>query len=347
MTGPEGAFKNNEPSDLSDGEPLETRESISSARHLDASQVPQDSACNSNGQELAVDVLIDRYLLELSAGKNDSPHTMRAYAGDLADFCRWAERNNVDILAIKHRGFRRYLAELDAARYSRRTINRRLSAVRGFYRWLASEELIEADPSQVVSGPKQPKSLPRLIAADDMDKILAVCDTADPAGLRDQAILELLYASGARVSEVAGLAMGDVDFAQRQIKVMGKGSKVRIIPVHDTALATLRRYLAEARPALLGDKQTDALLISTRGNPLSADAIRTIFKRILKTAGVDQSLSPHDVRHTFATVLLEGGADLRSVQELLGHSSLSTTQIYTHLSISHLKDVHHQAHPRG
>jgi len=165
--------------------------------------------------------------------------------------------------------------------------------------------------------------------------------------MRNQALLEFLYACGARISEASGLLTVNVDFSSGQVKVFGKGSKERIIPVYDLALSTIEKYLATARPVLLGKKASDALFISTRGNAMSTDAIRTVFKGILERAGVDGSLSPHDVRHTFATNLLEGGADLRSVQEMLGHASLSTTQVYTHLSIAHLQEIHHQAHPRG
>lgn len=293
------------------------------------------------------DDLIDRFIDSLLMERNLSENTARAYDEDLRAFERWLERNSIDPLTVSHRTLRRYLADLDAAHYSRRTVNRHLSALHGLYGWLMREGVVAQDPTATISGPKQPKSLPRLIAREDMERILNVSDVSTPEGLRDQAILELLYASGARVGEAAGLKVRDVDFTRKQVKVFGKGSKERIIPVYDLALSTIGNYLASARPVLLGKKASDALFISTRGNAMSTDAIRTVFKGILERAGVDGSLSPHDVRHTFATNLLEGGADLRSVQEMLGHASLSTTQVYTHLSIAHLQEIHHQAHPRG
>ena len=294
-----------------------------------------------------IDALVDSYLESLAAERNCSPHTVRGYAEDLADLLRWTERVGKDPLELSYRDFRRYLAELDKAQYSRKTVNRRISAIHGFYGWLQREGYAESDPSAVISGPKQPRSLPRLIPEGEMQKILTVSDTSTPEGMRNQAILELLYASGARISEVAGLKVQDIDFGQRQVKVLGKGSKERIIPLYSVALTSLRTYITEGRPQLANRKSGDALFISTRGNPMSADMIRKTFKGMLEAAGVDRTYHPHDVRHTFATQLLEGGADLRSVQEMLGHSSLSTTQIYTHLSVDHLQEVHNRTHPRG
>ncbi|NTU88360.1 MAG: tyrosine recombinase XerC [Actinobacteria bacterium] len=295
----------------------------------------------------ALDPLVEKYLVTLSSERNLSPNSVRAYASDISDFLAWTQRAGIDPSSLTHREFRRYLAELDGAKYSRRTINRRLSAVRGYYSWLTEMEEIPNNPTGIVSGPKQPKSLPRLIPKEDMNKILTICDTSTPEGLRDQTILEVLYASGARVGEVASVKVSDIDFSDGQVKVLGKGSKQRIIPLHPFAMKTIQRYLVDARLKLQGKNSGDALFLSTRGNPMSTDAIRKVFKDILQAAGVDSSYSPHDVRHTFATDLLEGGADLRSVQELLGHTSLSTTQIYTHLSVGHLKDVHKGTHPRA
>lgn len=293
------------------------------------------------------DALIDAYLEALEVEKNCSPHTARGYAEDLADLMRWAERVGKDPLGFTYRDFRRYLADLEKARYSRKTVNRRISAIHGFFGWLQREGYIDSDPSSVISGPKQPRSLPRLIPEADMQKILSASDTSTPEGMRDQAILELLYASGARISEAAGLSTTDVDFAEAQVKVIGKGNKQRIIPLYPVALEAIRTYLTDARPKLVKDPSVTAMFISVRGKAMSADMLRKTFKGILAKAGVDQSYHPHDMRHTFATQLLEGGADLRSVQEMLGHASLSTTQIYTHLSVGHLQEVHNRTHPRG
>jgi integrase/recombinase XerD len=295
------------------------------------------------------DRLVDAFLTTLRVERNLSPHTIRAYGCDLADLCAWMEREGLAIGGVEHRAARRYLAEMDRARYSRATINRRLSAVKSFFAWLVETGYLAVDPLSVVSGPKQPRRLPVTLTAQDVKRLLEVSDKDTPVGLRNQAIIELFYASGARISEVAGLSANAIDFAQMQVTVLGKGSKQRIVPLHGLALRTLHEYLTMARPQLLvhAKRPTDALFLTTRGARLSADAIRKMFKQVLGLAGLDASLSPHDLRHSFATDLLDGGADLRSVQEMLGHASLSTTQIYTHLSIGHLKETHARTHPRA
>lgn len=296
------------------------------------------------------------FLSYLETARGLSAHTVRGYRADVGDYLRWARRAGVDPLDARLRDLRRYLAELDAARYARTTVNRRLSALRAFYRWLVQEGLSASDPAAALQGPRQPRRLPRVIGAEDLERILSVhaqpLDAGAPAKrraeeLRDQAVLEFLYACGARVSEAAGLKLTDVDFAQGQAKVMGKGSKERVVPLHRIALDALRAYAEAARPVLLGGRASELFFVSSRGGAYSADAIRRMFKATLAAAGADPSFSPHDLRHTFATDVLDGGADLRSVQEMLGHASLSTTQIYTHVSPARLKEVHHRAHPRG
>jgi integrase/recombinase XerD len=293
--------------------------------------------------------LVDSFLTALRVERNLSPHTIRAYGCDLADLCAWMRRAGLVLGDIEHKAIRRYLAEMGRARYSRSTINRRLSAIKAFFAWLVELGRLPSDPLSVVSGPRQSRQLPVTLVTEDVKRLLAVSDTTTPAGRRNQAIIELLYASGARVSEVAGLRVSSIDFAQMQVMVFGKGSKQRIVPLHRTALRTLHEYLTMARPefAARAKRPTDVLFLSTRGTPMSADAIRKMFKQALRLAGLDASLSPHDLRHSFATDVLDAGADLRSVQEMLGHASLSTTQIYTHLSTSRLKEVHSRAHPRA
>lgn len=291
---------------------------------------------------------MDLFCEALVVERNASEHTVRNYHMDLADYGRWAQRQGIDPLAATHRQVRMYLGDLDRAQYARRTVNRRLSAMRSFFRWLTVCGYIDADPVSVLQGPKLAKNLPRMIAPADMARLLSVYkDGIAPVDLRNQAILEFLYACGARISEASGLLVGNVDFDSKQVKVLGKGDKERIIPLHDLALATMRQYLWKARPALVGDAPCPYFFVSTRGNRMSPDALRKLFKKSIDLAGLDPGLTPHDVRHTFATDLVEGGADLRSVQEMLGHTSLSTTQIYTHVSVAHLKDAHRRAHPRG
>lgn len=297
--------------------------------------------------ELYLDYLAS-YCDMLVVERNSSQHTVRNYRLDLLDFGRWAARSSVNPLCATRRDMRSYLGDLDYAQYSRRTVNRRLSSVRSFFRWLAAEGLVESNPADVVSGPRLARSLPRTIPPADMARLLSVWRGSNkPADMRNRAILEFLYACGARISETSGLLVDNVDFDTAQVRVFGKGSKERIVPLHELAIASMRDYLFNARPALLAGKESPYFFVSTRGNQMSSDALRKMFKQSLLAAGLDQTLSPHDMRHTFATDLVEGGADLRSVQEMLGHSSLSTTQIYTHVSISHLKEEHRRTLPRG
>lgn len=302
-------------------------------------------------------LLAARYCDSLRIEQNASQHTVRNYMVDMRDYLRWADRSKVDSLRPTHRQLRRYLAQLDRAQYARRTVNRRLSSLRGFFRWLVINGYLETSPADVLHGLKENKQLPHRISAGDMAKILSVWgpmgldgkpQDQDAVALRNQAILELLYACGVRISEASQLKVTQVDVREHQIRIIGKGNKERIVPIHDLALSSMTRYFDLSRSALLAGKEDCAFFfVSTRGNQMGTDAMRKMFKETLLRAGVDQAYSPHDMRHTFASDLLEGGADLRSVQEMLGHSSLSTTQIYTHMSASRIKNVHHQAHPRG
>lgn len=287
----------------------------------------------------------------LSSVRNLSPNTVRAYETDLDAFCSWVEREGIDPLVISHRELRSFLAELSRARYTPRTINRHLSAVRALYRWLLHEGVTQRDAAAAVASPKLARTLPKTMSDADVTRLLESVDTTSEVGIRDRAFLELLYASGARISEISGLDVRDVDLRDAQVRLFGKGSKERIVPLYDFCLSWVRRYLDEARPVLLakrkGGSPTSALFLSTRGNRMSAAALRTCFERQARIAGLDSTLTPHALRHTYATELLGGGADMRSVQELLGHASLSTTQIYTHLSVERLKEAARQAHPRG
>ena len=301
--------------------------------------------------------LVERFARDLVVERNASPNTVRGYRIDLGDYGRWAKRSGTDPLSPTHRQLRRYLAELDQARYARATVNRRLSALRTFFCWAELSGVAQGNPAAVLSSLKEDKTLPHRIPQEELGKILAVHGptSADglprdrtPADVRDQAVLEFLYASGARVSEAASLRTACIDYAQGQVRLFGKGSKERIVPVHRIALDSMRLYQDTARPQLLAGKPaSEFFFVSTRGNPFSADAIRTMLAKTLAAAGVAGGFTPHDLRHTFASDVLEGGADLRSVQEMLGHANLSTTQVYTHLSAERLKAVHAQAHPRS
>ena len=290
----------------------------------------------------------DAYLDYLAGVRHVSPNTTRSYRQDIESFLGWAQREGVTPFFLTHRDVRGFLGELSRARYSPRTINRRLSALRGLYRWMVREGHCDSDVLAAVSSLKLPRTLPRSMSDSEADALLAACGGLDCVDVRDRAFLELLYATGARISEVSRLDVQDVDFAQGQVRLFGKGSKERIVPVYDAAMRCLTDYVSHARPQLLrpeGERQ--ALFLSTRGNRMSADALRTRFEKRAVEAGLDASYTPHAMRHTFATELLAGGADLRSVQELLGHESLSTTQVYTHLSVGRLKEAAYRAHPRS
>jgi len=292
-------------------------------------------------------LLVDRFLVHLSVERGFSPHTLRAYSADLARFLEWADREGVDPLLVTHRQLRRYLTELDRAGYARRTVARRIASIRSWFGYLLAEDLVASDPSSVLLTPKVPARLPRILPNDALEALLEAPDPSTPAGLRDGAVLELLYATGIRVGELVGIRVGDIDLAQGQVTVLGKGAKERIVPLHHRAAYRVRLYLREGRPRLLRSETSDLLFLSTRGRPLSPEAVRRILTRHLNAAGAAVSASPHSLRHTFATHLIEGGADLRTVQELLGHIALSTTQIYTHVSMKRLQDVHRTAHPRA
>ena len=291
-------------------------------------------------------VHVDAFLAHLRDERGLSPHTLRAYAADLGRYLDWADRTGVDPFAVTHRQLRLYLAELDRAAYARRTIARRLASVRSIFAFLLERGLVTGDPAAVLGTPRLAKRLPRTVPDDVLTALLDAPDPATPAGLRDRALLELLYATGMRVAEIAGLDLGRVDLADGHIRVIGKGSKERILPLHPQAIERVRSYLESGRP--VHDTRGDpALLLSSRGNRLSEDAVRRVLKTHLRAVGGTLSLSPHALRHTFATHLLEGGADLRTIQELLGHVALSTTQIYTHVGRKRLRDVHRDAHPRA
>lgn len=303
---------------------------------------PDRSADGNLGAHAAT----DRFLMHLSHERGLSPNTVRAYAGDLRAFLEWADRCELAVFDLSHRDVRRFLGELDSAGYARKTIARRFSAVRAYYSYLASAGVIDADPTQAVHTPRITRKMPSIAAQHELRLLLDAPDPATPAGLRDRAILETLYATGVRAAELCGLTLNTLDVVAGLMTVHGKGGRDRIVPLHRFAIRRLSAYLNEGRPFLIR-QATDAVFLSTRGNPITPDALRRVLKRHLMTAGVTAGHTPHTLRHSFATHLLEGGADLRTVQELLGHVALTTTQFYTHVSTKRVQDVHRRAHPRA
>jgi integrase/recombinase XerC len=297
---------------------------------------------------------VDLYLSFLESERNMSPETLRAYRGDLADFMEFCARARVDSpRKVNHLLLRRYLANLQTRGYSRSTMARRSSTIKGFFRFLAQRDLVGEDPAQALSPPRRDRRLPRVLRVEEIDRAeesqgLHIYKTS----LRDMALVELLYATGMRVGELAGLDMEDVDLKRREVRVLGKGRKERVLPIHDAARQLLVNYMEKERPVLAanaapGEGTGNPLFLSVKGGRLSDRGVRRVVDRFFRGLEGGKRISPHTLRHTFATHMLQGGADLRTVQELLGHVDLSTTQIYTHLSKGQLKDVFYRTHPRA
>jgi integrase/recombinase XerC len=286
------------------------------------------------------------FLRAAAAERDLSPHTIAAYGTDLRAFVAWAERSNASALADVDRSLlRRYVAFLGQRRFARRTVARKMSALRSFLGWAAENDLIPASPADDVRVPKLDKPLPRVLKAADAARLCELPPDDDAIGLRDRALLELLYGSGLRVAEACGLELDDLDLPRRSLTVTGKGRKQRRLPMSAPAARALVSYVSQARPALL-KSATTAVFVNARGGPLSQRSVRAALAKYARAEGLP-SVSPHQLRHSFATHLLDGGADLRSVQELLGHENLATTQIYTHVSTERLRAVYEQSHPRA
>ena len=307
---------------------------------------------SNNSQGLYED--IDDFIMFLDSVYGASSATVTSYRSHLEIFARWVKRASCDPFSLEAREIRAYLSEMKRAGYASTTVAAHLSALRSFYSWMLLDDRCEENPFLSVQTPKAPRTLPHVISHDEMQRLIEAPDTSTDEGLRDRAILELFYASGARISEISRLDINDVDIRSSCVCLFGKGSKERIVPLYRRATQAVASYIEGPRERLLScihrdalPEDASALFISTRGYRMSAAAIRKRFHRYATSAGIPADVTPHAMRHTFATDLLEGGADLRSVQELLGHSSLSTTQIYTHLTPERLKSAVHQAHPRA
>ncbi|HET8680127.1 MAG TPA: tyrosine recombinase [bacterium] len=302
------------------------------------------SPARGPAETAATDRDIDAFLAALEAEQNASIHTLAAYRRDLDDFRRYLRHEGIGAWGeVTTTLARRYLAALHR-RYARASIARRLAALRSFYRFLRREGRVASSPLRVISAPRRPRRLPHALTHEAVAALLAAPSGAGDAPLRDRAILEVLYAGGLRVGELVGLTLGAV--RGDELHVRGKGGRDRLVLIGTQATAALRRYMTEARPHLLR-APTDAVFLNVRGGRLTTRAVQLIVDRWIRVAAVQQRTSPHVLRHTFATHLLDGGADLRVVQELLGHASLATTQIYTHVSREHLKRIYAQAHPRA
>ncbi|AJE16354.1 site-specific tyrosine recombinase XerD [Stutzerimonas balearica] len=291
--------------------------------------------------------LIDRFLDSLWLEKGLADNTRASYRSDLALFNGWLEGRGIELRNAGREAILDHLAWRLENGYQARSTARLLSGLRGFYRYLLREGDIAVDPTLRVELPRVGRPLPKAISETDVEALLAAPDIDDPLGLRDRAMLEVLYACGVRVSELVGLTLEQVSLRQGVLRAFGKGRKERLVPLGEEALAWLERYLREARGTLLAGRPCDALFPSQRGEQMTRQTFWHRIKLHARTAGISTSISPHTLRHAFATHLLNHGADLRTVQMLLGHSDLSTTQIYTHIARSRLQALHAMHHPRG
>ncbi|ARN76444.1 site-specific tyrosine recombinase XerD [Oceanicoccus sagamiensis] len=297
--------------------------------------------------------VIDRYLDALWMEKGLSQNTLSSYRSDLIHFDRWLLPRSVQLLRAQGSDIQEYLAyRLEKSQSStpiakRRSAARLLSCLRGFYRYQLRESQISLDPSLDIESPAIGRPLPKSISEEDVEALLAAPDTDEPLELRDRAMLELLYASGLRVTELVSLQVGQLSLTQGVVRVMGKGSKERLVPTGEEALLWLQRYMQKGRPLLLGNTMSDVMFPSKRGTMMTRQTFWHRIKVYAQRAAISSPLSPHTLRHAFATHLINHGADLRVVQLLLGHSDLSTTQIYTHVARERMKDLHAQHHPRG
>jgi len=294
--------------------------------------------------------LVLDFLSYLEFERGLSRNTLEAYRSDLLQFGRFLHRRRVAALDVSGVQLDDFLAELAGSAggsASPATIHRKAACLRSFYRHLRRDGLLDTDPTASIAAPRRSRRLPQVLTRGEVDKLLHQPRGTAPTALRDRALLELMYACGLRASEAIGLEVGDVDTDDGMLRARGKGSKERVVPVGAQAVSALARYLERGRPALVGGGLESHLFLNFRGGALTRQGLYKIVRRHATSAGMGERMSPHTLRHTFATHLLAGGCDLRAVQEMLGHADVATTQLYTHLSSERLKDVYFRAHPRA
>lgn len=286
---------------------------------------------------------IDKFISYLKIEKNASGHTIINYSLDLRDFGNFLGDTKLE--TVIYLDLRRYLAHMKEKNYSKRTIARKLASLRSFFKFLYREGYLKTNPASSIATPKLEKKLPLFLDVDEVVKLIEAPDEKDLIGLRDRAILETLYSTGMRVGELIQLNIDNIDFISGVVKVFGKGRKERLAPIGDKALRTIRNYLDKRGVIRFHDRK--AVFLNKNGTRLTDRSVRRVIEKYIKRVSLRNGISPHTLRHSFATHLLDRGADLRSVQELLGHANLSTTQIYTHVTTKRLKDVYEKAHPRA
>src|SRR3954452_4173444 len=284
------------------------------------------------------------FLAYLEFERGLSRNTLEAYRSDLLQFGAYLEHHHVAVLDVEHGDLTGWLDGLEVAPA---TLQRKVACLRSFFRHLRREGELARDPTADLPAPRKSQKLPQVLSRAEVGKLLAAPRGTDPASLRDRALLELMYACGLRASEATGLDVSDVDLRHGVLRARGKGSKERLVPVGRQAIGAVRVYAERGRPALIGLRDQRRLFVNQRGGELTRQGLYKIVQRYARAAGLDGKMSPHTLRHTFATHLLAGGCDLRAVQEMLGHADISTTQMYTHLSGERLKEVYFSAHPRA
>lgn len=291
------------------------------------------------------DVLADQFIHHLRVEKGLAKNTIESYSRDLLRYFAFLEKSCLLPLKASQIDIMEYVSSL-AGSLSIRSIARNLSSLKVFYRFLMSDGKIQTNPARLISNPKLPRRLPGVLSGEEVERLLAAPDAQATRGMRDRAMLELLYASGLRVSELVGLRVAGINLEAGWVRTLGKGSKERMVPMGSKAQQSLKEYLAYSRPSLLKKRSSSYLFVTSRAKPMSRQAFWKIIKRCTRRAGISKEISPHSLRHSFASHLLEHGADLRSVQIMLGHSDISTTQIYTHVTRERLKQIHEKYHPR-
>ena len=296
-----------------------------------------------------MEIFLKEYLTTLKLEKNLSGNTVSSYKNDISSLLSFLETLGVtDPSCVNKKDLNSFFSSLNKTGLSSNSAVRYYSSIKGFFRYLFIQNYIKENPMEKVSSPKLKKGLPLVLSVTEVDSILARPDTSNVLGLRDKALLELLYACGVRVSELLGLKVSDLFFDEEMIRVFGKGSKERLVPVGRSAVKWVKEYLIKSRPMLeKKHKSENFLFLNQRGTKLSRMGIWKIVDKYVKDAGIKKEVHPHTFRHSFATHLLEGGADLRAVQEMLGHADISTTQIYTHIDREYIKQMHKDFHPRG
>ena len=282
---------------------------------------------------------LNEYIRELSINKNYSENTIEAYKRDLND-------NNKNYLSIDYDSIRKYLSYLNDKKDTNSTISRKISSLRGFYSYLRLNEKIKNNPFKLINLPKKEQKLPRFFYYNELEELFSACDTSTSLGQRNLAILEVLYATGTRVSELINIKLEDINFSEKQIKVLGKGNKERIVFLGEYAVDALEDYLNDGY-LFLNKYNLDYVFLNHLGNKITRRGIEDILTKLIKKTSIDKKISPHMIRHSFATHLLNEGCDLESVQEMLGHESISATAIYTHVTDDRIKEIYFKAHPRA